>query len=42
MMAMDIDNWKWYIGVNGTWGNSANLLVQVYVTISIRLLVMEY
>ena len=24
MMAMDLDNWKWYIGVNGTWANSAN------------------
>ena len=24
MMAMDLDNWKWYLGVNGTWANSAN------------------
>ena len=24
MMAMDLDNWKWYFGVNGTWANSAN------------------
>lgn len=24
MMAMDLDNWKWYIGTNGTWYNSAN------------------
>ena len=24
MMAMDLDNWKWYFGTNGTWYNSAN------------------
>ena len=24
MFALDMDNYKYYLGINGTWGNSAN------------------